>query len=138
MYAVIQRGGKQYRIAVGDVVRVESLPAAAGAEVRLEQVLMLADGTEIKVGNPYVTDAIVTAKVRGHVRGPKVRVFKMRRRKNSRTTRGHRQGYTELEITGIAPSGAEPQPRQAAGAASSREEKPRHSTKRAVQSKEPK
>ena len=100
MYAVIKSGGKQYRVAVGDVLRVESLSAESGATVELEDVLMVADGDNIQVGSPTL-DTKVTATVRGHGRGDKVNVFKFRRRKNYRRTQGHRQNYTELEITAI-------------------------------------
>lgn len=100
MYAVIESGGKQYRVAVGDRVKVESLKAEPGAEVQLEKVLLVADGDEIEVGSPY-TGASVGARVVGHGRGKKIRILKFRRRQNSRTHAGHRQNYTELEITSI-------------------------------------
>jgi len=100
MYAVIESGGKQYRVAVGDRVKVESLRAEPGAEVQLDNVLLVADGDKIDVGSPY-TGAAVSARVVEHGRGPKVRILKFRRRQSSRTHAGHRQNYTELEITGI-------------------------------------
>jgi large subunit ribosomal protein L21 len=100
MYAVIKTGGKQYRVAVGDVLRVETLPHEAGESVQLDDVLMVADGDKIQVGAPKL-DAKVTATVRGHGRGDKVEVVKFRRRKNYRRMQGHRQNYTELEITAI-------------------------------------
>jgi large subunit ribosomal protein L21 len=102
MYAVIQSGGKQYRVEVGDRVKVESLPVEEGATVNLDRVLMVGDGSDARLGAPYLDGATVTAKVTRHGRGPKIRVFKMRRRKNSRRSMGHRQNFTELEITGIA------------------------------------
>ncbi len=101
MYAVVETGGKQYRVAVGDVVRVEKLDAAAGASVNLDKVLMIADGDNVRIGAPNVSGASVTATVKAHGRGDKIRVFRMRRRKHFRKTLGHRQHYTELEITGI-------------------------------------
>jgi large subunit ribosomal protein L21 len=101
MYAVIKTGGKQYRVAPGDVIRVEKLEVPAGQSVDLSDVLMVADGDNVKVGTPTVAGAAVTATVRGHGRGDKVRIFKMRRRKHYRKTQGHRQDYTEIEITGI-------------------------------------
>jgi large subunit ribosomal protein L21 len=101
MYAVVETGGKQYRVAVGDVIRVEKLDAAAGASVNLDKVLMVADGDNLRVGAPNVAGAAVTATVKAHGRGDKVRVFKFRRRKHYRKTIGHRQHYTELEITSI-------------------------------------
>ncbi|MDZ7841020.1 MAG: 50S ribosomal protein L21 [Gammaproteobacteria bacterium] len=100
MYAVIESGGKQYRVAVGDRVKVESLRAEPGADVQLDNVLLVADGDRIDVGSPY-TGASVGARVVEHGRGPKVRILKFRRRQNSRTHAGHRQNYTELEITSI-------------------------------------
>ena len=100
MYAVIESGGKQYRVAVGDRVKVESLAAEPGAVVSLEEVLLVADGESVTVGTPTV-EARVEAIVLSHGRGEKVRVLKLRRRKNSRTQAGHRQNYTELEITRI-------------------------------------
>jgi len=102
MYAVIQTGGKQYRVAVGDVVQVETLPVAEGASVELDRVMLVSDGENTQVGSPYLDGTTVGARVRGHGRGPKIRVFRMRRRKNSRRSMGHRQNYTELEITSIA------------------------------------
>ncbi len=101
MYAVIVSGGKQYRVAVGDVLRVETLPVAAGETVNLDKVLLVANGEDVKVGSPMVSGASVTAKVRAHGRGEKIHIFKMRRRKHYRKHTGHRQNYTELEITGI-------------------------------------
>ena len=100
MYAVIKTGGKQYRVALGDVIRVERLPVAAGETVDLDQVLLIKDEKEVRVGTPTLSES-VTATVKGHGRGDKVNIFKMRRRKNSRRRAGHRQDYTELEVTGI-------------------------------------
>jgi len=101
MYAVIVTGGKQYRVEPGDVIRVEKLEVAAGDTVNLDRVLMVSNDQDLRVGNPMLTEASVTAKVKGHGRGDKIKVFKMRRRKHYRKTMGHRQAYTELEITGI-------------------------------------
>ena len=101
MYAVIVTGGKQYRVAVGDVLRVEKLSADAGASLNLDQVLMVADGDDIRLGGPVLSGASVTATVKSHGRGDKIRIFKMRRRKHYRKHAGHRQDYTEIEITGI-------------------------------------
>jgi len=101
MYAVIETGGKQYRVGVGDVIRVEKLEAAAGDNVSLSQVLMVNNNGEVRVGSPVLPGASVTAKVRAHGRGDKVHIFKMRRRKNYRRNQGHRQDYTEIEITAI-------------------------------------
>jgi large subunit ribosomal protein L21 len=101
MYAVIETGGKQYKVTVGDVVQVEKLAAEAGASVSLDRVLMIADGDRVSVGNPVVAGASVQATVKAQGRGDKVHVFKRRRRKHYRKQAGHRQSYTELEITGI-------------------------------------
>lgn len=102
MYAVIVTGGKQYRVAEGDVVKVEKLPVEAGASIDLDNVLMVANGDNVKVGAPYVAGGKVTATVRSHGRGDKVKIVKMRRRKHYRKQAGHRQHYTELQITGIS------------------------------------
>ena len=102
MYAVIETGGKQYRVAIGDVVRVEKLPVEAGASVNLDKVLMVvADASSVRVGNPLLTGTTVTATVKSHGRGEKIRILKFRRRKHHRKQAGHRQDYTELEITAI-------------------------------------
>ena len=100
MYAVIETGGKQYRVAVGDKVKVEKLTASEGESVNLDRVLMIQDGSNVQVGKPTL-DSKVTAKVVSQGRGDKIRIFKMKRRKHYRKQAGHRQDYTELEITGI-------------------------------------
>ena len=100
MYAVIETGGKQYKVAVGDVLRVEKLSVQPGDSVDLDRVLMIQDDKETRIGTPTLSKK-VNAKVVSHGRGDKVHIFKMRRRKYSRKQAGHRQDYTELEITGI-------------------------------------
>ena len=102
MYAIIRTGGKQYRVAVGDTVKVETLEAEAGSEVTLNDVLLVAaeDGS-IKAGKPVVEGASVKATVLSHGRSDKVRIFKFRRRKHSMKSGGHRQNYTELNIEAI-------------------------------------
>ncbi len=102
MYAIIRTGGKQYRVAVGDTVKVETLEAEAGSEVTLNDVLLVAaeDGS-IKAGKPVVEGASVKATVLSHGRSDKVRIFKFRRRKHSMKSGGHRQNYTELKIEAI-------------------------------------
>ena len=102
MYAIIRTGGKQYRVAVGDTVKVETLEAEAGSEVTLNDVLLVAaeDGS-IKAGKPVVEGASVKATVLSHGRSDKVRIFKFRRRKHSIKSGGHRQNYTELKIEAI-------------------------------------
>jgi large subunit ribosomal protein L21 len=101
MYAVIQTGGKQYRVAEGDTLKVEKIVADEGASVEIHKVLMVADGEEVKVGKPYLEGSKVTATVKAHGRGKKIKVVKFRRRKNYLKRQGHRQAYTELKITGI-------------------------------------
>ncbi len=104
MYAVIQTGGKQYRVSEGDTVKVEKLDADQGASVELDKVLMVADGEDIKIGSPYVDGGKVTATVKSHGRGKKVKIIKFRRRKHHMKRQGHRQWYTELQVTGISAS----------------------------------
>lgn len=102
MYAVFATGGKQYRAAPGDVIKVEKLDAEEGATVELDQVMLVSDGDDVVVGEPVVEGGKVTARVRGHGRGDKVEIIKFKRRKNHLKRQGHRQAYTELEITDIA------------------------------------
>jgi large subunit ribosomal protein L21 len=101
MYAVIKTGGKQYRVAAGEKIRVEQIPADIGSEVVLDQVLLVGDGDAVTVGKPLVAGASVVAKVVSHGRGDKVRIFKMRRRKHYQKHQGHRQHYTELSVESI-------------------------------------
>ncbi|WP_411832519.1 50S ribosomal protein L21 [Pseudoxanthomonas mexicana] len=101
MYAVVVTGGKQYRVTQGETLRVEKLEAEAGNEVTFDNILMLGDADGIKVGDA-LKGATVTAKVVGHGRADKVRIIKFRRRKHHMKRQGHRQHYTEIEITGIA------------------------------------
>jgi large subunit ribosomal protein L21 len=100
MYAVIETGGKQYKVAIGDKLKVEKLAVAEGESVNLDRVLMVADGDNVTVGSPVV-ESQVTATVVSHGKAGKIKVFKMKRRKNYRRTQGHRQLFTEIEITGI-------------------------------------
>ncbi len=102
MYAVIQTGGKQYRVSQGDTLKVEKLNAEEGASIDIEKVLMVADGDDIRIGTPYVEGGKVTARVKSQGRGKKVKIVKFRRRKHHLKRQGHRQWYTELEITGIS------------------------------------
>ena len=102
MYAVIQTGGKQYRVAQGDTLRVEKLAADPGAAIELDKVLMLGEGEDVKVGKPYVEGGKVTATVKAHGRSKKVKIVKFKRRKQYLKRQGHRQWYTELEVTGIS------------------------------------
>lgn len=101
MYAVIKSGGKQHRVVEGETLKVELLKAEPGQSVAIEDVLMVVDGANIKIGTPVVAGASVTAEVLRHGRHEKVRIVKMRRRKHYRKQAGHRQWFTELKITGI-------------------------------------
>ncbi|MDQ7017206.1 MAG: 50S ribosomal protein L21 [Gammaproteobacteria bacterium] len=101
MYAVIKTGGKQYRVVVGETLKVEKLELNEGESLELDSVLMIANGEEIKVGAPYLEGSKVTATIKSHGRGKKVDIIKFRRRKHHRKQMGHRQSYTELEITAI-------------------------------------
>ncbi|EHQ51838.1 50S ribosomal protein L21 [Ectothiorhodospira sp. PHS-1] len=102
MYAVIATGGKQYRVAQGDVIRVEKLDAESGASVEFDNVLLVGSGEDVKVGAPFVEGGKVTASVKSHGRADKVEIIKFRRRKHSRKQMGHRQHFTEVEITSIS------------------------------------
>ena len=101
MYAVIKTGGKQYRVAAGEKLKIDQLPAEIGAAIVLDQVLLVADGDNLKMGRPLVTGASVQAKVLAQGRHDKVRIFKLRRRKHYQKHQGHRQNYTELKIEAI-------------------------------------
>ncbi|MCK7593214.1 50S ribosomal protein L21 [Pseudomarimonas salicorniae] len=102
MYAVMVTGGKQYRVMKGETLRVEKLDVEEGATVDFDQVLMVGDGDKITLGAPLVDGAKVSASVKAHGRHDKVRIVKFRRRKHHRKQAGHRQHYTEIEITGIS------------------------------------
>ncbi|MDR1996594.1 50S ribosomal protein L21 [Azonexus sp.] len=102
MYAVIKTGGKQYRVSAGQKLKVEQIPAEVGAEVTLDQVLMVGEGESVKVGAPLVAGATVKCTVVSHGRHDKIKIFKMRRRKHYQKRQGHRQNYTELRIDTIA------------------------------------
>jgi large subunit ribosomal protein L21 len=101
MYAVIQTGGKQYKVSPGDVLKVEKLEAKKGDTVELKDVFMVADGDKVSVGKPTVANAKVTAEVVAEEKGEKLLIFKHRRRKGFRKTIGHRQKYTTLKVTDI-------------------------------------
>lgn len=102
MYAVIRTGGKQYRVAAGDKLKVEKIIADIGSEIVLDQILAVGAGDDVKFGAPLVAGATVKATVLNHGLADKVKIFKMRRRKHYRKSQGHRQQYTELHITDIA------------------------------------
>jgi len=104
MYAVFATGGKQYRATTGDILKIEKLDAEKGATVELDQVLMVGEGEDVKVGTPYIKGGKVTAKVVDQGRGKKIKILKFKRRKHHMKTMGHRQDFTQIEITGIAAS----------------------------------
>ena len=101
MYAVIATGGKQYRVSEGAVLRVEKLDAEEGASVEFDQVLLVGDGDKVSVGKPYIEGGKVQATVMAQGKARKVEIVKFRRRKNYRRTKGHRQQFTQVKITGI-------------------------------------
>lgn len=102
MYAVIETGGKQYRVSEGQTIRVEKLDVAQGATIELDKVLMVADGENVKIGAPYVSGGRVSVLIDSHGRGEKIRIIKFRRRKHYRRQAGHRQSYTAITIMGIS------------------------------------
>jgi large subunit ribosomal protein L21 len=102
MYAIIETGGKQYRVEHGSMIQVESLPGNVGATIELNQVRLVHGEAGILIGQPLVKGARVTAEILRHGRTRSITVFKKKRRKNYRRTRGHRQGFTTLRVTGIA------------------------------------
>ncbi len=101
MYAVIVSGGKQHRVTEGEVLRLEKIEAATGETVDFDKVLLVANGDDVKIGEPVVDGAKVSAEVVAHGRADKVKIIKFRRRKHSMKRQGHRQWYTEVKITGI-------------------------------------
>lgn len=101
MYAVFQTGGKQYRACTGDTIKVEKIEAEKGATIELDQVLMIGEGEDVKIGAPFIDGGKVTARVVDQGRGEKIHIIKFRRRKHHMKRAGHRQYYTQLEITGI-------------------------------------
>ncbi|MDC0404056.1 50S ribosomal protein L21 [Porticoccaceae bacterium] len=101
MYAVIKSGGKQHRVVEGETLKLEKLDAATGEAIDFDQVLMVGEGADVKIGAPLVDGGKVTAEVIAHGRADKVSIIKFRRRKHSRKQQGHRQWFTEVKITGI-------------------------------------
>lgn len=101
MYAVIRTGGKQYRVAEGDVLRVEKLAAETGSTVAFDEVLMVGDGDDVRVGTPLIEGGRVSGEVLSQGRGRKVEIVKFKRRKDYQRHHGHRQPFTEVKITGI-------------------------------------
>lgn len=109
MYAVVETGGKQYRVAVGDKLMVEKLDVEEGAAIQLERVLMVCDNGKVEVGTPVLDGTSIGAKVLLQGRGEKIKVYKFKRRKKYRKTQGHRQSFTQLEITSIGDAQAVPE-----------------------------
>ncbi len=101
MYAVIKTGGKQYKVAAGEKLKIEQIPADVGQEITIDQVLAIGAGDQIRFGQPLVSGASVTAMVVSQGRHDKVKIFKMRRRKHYQKRQGHRQNYTEVQIQAI-------------------------------------
>jgi large subunit ribosomal protein L21 len=101
MYAVIKSGGKQYKVAAGEKLKIEQIPSQVGEKISLDQVLMVSQGDKVSVGAPLVNGAVVSATVLGHGRADKVKIFKMRRRKHYQKRQGHRQNFTEVMIDEI-------------------------------------
>ncbi|HRP27735.1 MAG TPA: 50S ribosomal protein L21 [Burkholderiaceae bacterium] len=102
MYAVIKTGGKQYRVAAGEKIKIEQIAADVGQEIVIDQVLAVGEGAELQVGTPLVAGASVKATVLSQGRHDKVRIFKMRRRKHYQKRQGHRQNFTEIEISAVS------------------------------------
>ena len=102
MYAVIASGGKQHRVSQGDRLKLEKLEGSAGDAVTFSEVLLVSNDGSLRVGTPRVEGATVSAKILAQGRGKKIRIFTYKRRKNLSRTAGHRQSYTEVEITGIS------------------------------------
>jgi len=102
MYAVFQSGGKQHRVAEGQTIRLEKIEIAPGETIEFDSVMMVGEGSSVKIGTPYVDGGKVTAEVVTHGRGEKIKIVKFRRRKHSRSQMGHRQWFTEVKITGIS------------------------------------
>jgi large subunit ribosomal protein L21 len=102
MYAVIKTGGKQYKVAAGEKIKIEQIAADVGQEITIDQVLAVGNGADLKVGSPLVAGASVKATVVAQGKHDKVHIFKMRRRKHYRKSQGHRQTYTEVQISAVS------------------------------------
>ncbi|MCW8933143.1 MAG: 50S ribosomal protein L21 [Gammaproteobacteria bacterium] len=102
MYAVVKTGGKQYKVTEGEYLKVEKLEGAEGDSIEIDQVLMIADGDKLKIGSPMLDGGKVTCKILSHGRAKKVHIMKFRRRKHHQKCTGHRQYFTEIEVTSIA------------------------------------
>jgi len=137
MYALVRTGGKQYRVAKDDTILVERIAADEGAEVILDDVVMLGDGDTVTIGTPRVEGAAVTATVVSQTRGPKIIIFRRKRRKNHRRTQGHRQDLTLLKINAIAEDGKSLKPKAAPAkkAAAKEDAAPKAAAKKAAAKK---
>ena len=137
MYALVRTGGKQYRVAKDDTIMVERIAADEGAEVILDDVVMLGDGDKVTIGTPRVEGAAVSATVVSQTRGPKIIIFRRKRRKNHRRTQGHRQDLTLLKINAIAEDGKSLKPKAAPAkkAAAKEEAAPKAAAKKAAAKK---
>jgi len=137
MYALVRTGGKQYRVAKDDTILVERIAADEGAEVILDDVVMLGDGDKVTIGTPRVEGAAVSATVVSQTRGPKIIIFRRKRRKNHRRTQGHRQDLTLLRINAIAEDGKSLKPKAAPAkkAAAKEEAAPKAAAKKAAAKK---
>ena len=137
MYAVVRTGGKQYRVAKDDTILVERIAADEGAEVILDDVVMLGDGDKVTIGTPRVEGAAVSATVVSQTRGPKIIIFRRKRRKNHRRTQGHRQDLTLLKINAIAEDGKSLKPKAAPAkkAAAKKDAAPKAAAKKAAAKK---
>ena len=124
MYAIIETGGKQYRVSEGDQIRIEKIKAADGEQVKFDKVLVLGEGAEAKVGAPYVESAAVFGDVIETGKGKKVIIFKYKAKKDYRKKQGHRQPYTLVEITGISAAVKEEAPAEAKAETAETEKKP--------------
>jgi len=102
MNAVVKTGGKEYRISKGDLIRVEKMEGKVGDQVTMKDILMISDEDKVQVGNPFLTNAVITGEIVQQVRGKKVLIYKMKRRKNYRRTKGHRQTYTYVRVNDIS------------------------------------
>jgi len=135
MYAVFRSGGKQYRAAKGDVLRLEKIEADEGATVQFDEVLLIGEGGDVKVGSPLLEGSSVSATVRRQGKSRKVSVVKFKRRQNYLRQGSHRQFFTEVEITGISASGAKKAPAKPDDAAAKPAEKKKTATKKAATKK---
>ena len=133
MYAMIEACGKQYKVVEGDTVFFEKLDAEEGKKVTFDKVILVSDGKDVKVGDPYVKGVKVEGKVVSHGKGKKIIVFKMKPKKNERRKQGHRQPYTKVEITSIKLPATKAEKEEKVA-----EEKPKATTKKVAEKKETK